>query len=291
MNKKKVLVLLATFNGQKFLEKQLESILSQKEVDIEILISDDFSTDNSLNIINKVIQKKNISVLNNLNKFRSAGHNFFNLIENSNTNGFDYVAFSDQDDFWFDDKIITAIDIIEKHSVDALSSDVIAYWPIDGKKRLIKKSFPQKKFDYWFEGPGPGCSQVLKVSVFNFFRKFVISNKKLLKSITSHDWLIYTFLRYNNFKWIISNEPKMLYNQHGNNDQGANYGLKAKINRLKKIDQGWYKNEIRNIYKIITNKNFDDFVKSNKLILKPFDLRRKKIDSIFIWFLIFFRSL
>ena len=83
----------------------------------------------------------------------------------------------------------------------------------------------------------------------------------------------------------------MLYNQHGNNDQGANYGLKAKINRLKKIDQGWYKNEIRNIYKIITNKNFDDFVKSNKLILKPFDLRRKKIDSIFIWFLIFFRSL
>ena len=74
-------------------------------------------------------------------------------------------------------------------------------------------------------------------------------------------------------------------------DKGANYGFKPKINRLKKIDQGWYKNEIRNIYKIITNKNFDDFVKSNKLILKPFDLRRKKIDSIFIWFLIFFRSL
>ena len=288
MNKKKVLVLLATFNGQKFLEKQLESIFSQKEVDIEILISDDFSTDNSLNIINKLIQKKKISVLKNFNKFGSAGHNFFNLIENSDTNNFDYVAFSDQDDFWFDDKIIAAINIIEKYSVDALSSDVIAYWPIDSKKRLIKKSFSQKKFDHWFEGPGPGCSQVLKVNAFNFFRKFVISNKKLLKSITSHDWLIYTFLRYNNFKWIISNEPKMLYNQHSHNDQGANYGFKPKINRLKKIDQGWYKNEIRNIYKAITNKNFDDFIKNENLKFKPLSLRRKKSESLFVWLLILF---
>lgn len=286
---KKILVLLATFNGAKYIAKQLNSILSQKDVDLEILISDDRSSDKTLQIIKKFSKKKNITILNNKKNFGSAAGNFFNLIKKSKVGKFDYIAFSDQDDIWFNDKIISSIKFLEKNSADAMSSDIIAYWSKINKRHIIKKSLNLNKYDHWFEGPGPGCSQVITQKAFIAFKKFVIENSKSLNLIHYHDWLIYSFCRYNKFKWIISGELKMLYRQHDNNELGVNHGYFAFIDRLKKIYNYWYKKEIRNIYKLVTKKNFDQFIKSEKIILKPFSLRRKKTHSFFIWCLLFLR--
>ena len=287
--KKKVLVLLATFNGAKYIAAQLNSILSQKNVDLEILISDDHSSDKTLQIIKKFSKKKNITILNNKKNFGSAAGNFFNLIKKSKVGKFDYIAFSDQDDIWFCDKIISSIKLLEKNFADAMSSDIIAYWPKINKKRIIRKSLTLNKYDHWFEGPGPGCSQVITKKAFIAFKKFVSENSNSLNLIHYHDWLIYAFCRYNKFKWIISGKPKMLYRQHNNNVLGANYGYYASIDRLKKIYNHWYKKEIKNIYNLVTKKKFYQFIKSEKIILKPLSLRRKKIDSFFIWFLLFLR--
>ena len=289
MKKKKVLILLATYNGEKFINLQLQTILDQSHVDIEILISDDNSTDNTLLIIKRFTKlKKKIKIINNPIKFGSASQNFFNLIINSKVNNFDYIAFADQDDIWMKDKLITAIKTIKKKQADGLSSDVIAYWPDNKKKRLIKKSFPQLEYDHWFEGPGPGCTHVMTKNAFKVFKNFIIQNTVNLKKIRNHDWLIYTFLRYKKFRWIISNKPKMFYVQHANNDQGANHGILAKLIRIKKIQKSWYKSEIYNIYKIITGKNFDNFIKLENLKFKPLSLRRKKSESLFVWLLILF---
>ena len=57
---KKILVLMATFNGAKYITKQLDSILSQSDVDLEILISDDHSSDKTFQIIKKFSKKKKI---------------------------------------------------------------------------------------------------------------------------------------------------------------------------------------------------------------------------------------
>lgn len=115
MKKKKVLILLATYNGEKFINLQLQTILDQSHVDIEILISDDNSTDNTLLIIKRFTKlKKKIKIINNPIKFGSASQNFFNLIINSKVNNFDYIAFADQDDIWMKDKLITAIKTIKK---------------------------------------------------------------------------------------------------------------------------------------------------------------------------------
>ena len=286
---KKVLVLMATFNGAKYITKQLDSILSQSDVDLEILISDDHSSDKTFQIIKKFSKKKNIKILKNKKNFGSAAGNFFNLIKKSKVGKFDYIAFSDQDDIWFNNKIISSIKFLEKNFADAMSSDIIAYWPKINKRRTIKKSLNLRKYDHWFEGPGPGCSQVITKKAFLAFKKFVIANSKSLYLIHYHDWLIYAFCRYNDFKWIISENPKMLYRQHDNNELGVNYGYFASINRLKKIYNSWYKNEIKNIYNLVTKKNFDQFIKFEKIILKPLSLRRKKIYSIFIWCLLFLR--
>lgn len=285
--KNKVLILLATFNGEKFLAKQLQSIIDQKNIEIELLISDDFSSDNTFQIINKFKKKykKKIKILKNTKKFGSAGKNFFNLIKNTSAKNYDYVAFSDQDDIWFKNKIITAIKIIENNYAAALSSDIIAFYG-NNKRKLIKKSFSQKKYDHWFQGPGPGCSQVISADAFRLFQFFVIKNFKFINRIKYHDWLIYAFFRYNNFKWIISAKPRILYRQHDSNELGANHGLYAKISRLNKIFKKNYKNEVVDIFNLVTKKNFFKFIKSENLLLKPLNLRRKKLDSLFIWCLI-----
>ena len=137
-NKKKVLILLATYNGQKYIEKQLNTILAQTDVDIEILISDDNSTDNTLSLLNNYAKRDNINILFNKKK-AGASSNFFNLIENSNLEPFDYVAFSDQDDIWYKDKLSAAIKQLENSNCDGFSSDVIAYWSKSNKKKLLKK--------------------------------------------------------------------------------------------------------------------------------------------------------
>ena len=286
---KKVLVLMATFNGAKYITKQLYSILSQSDVDLEILISDDHSSDKTFQINKKFSKKKNIKILKNKKNFGSAAGNFFNLIKKSKVSRFDYIAFSDQDDIWFNNKILSSIKFLEKNFADTMSSDIIAYWPKINKRRIIRKGLTLNKYDHWFEGPGPGCSQVITKKAFIAFKKFILENSKSLNLIHYHDWLIYALCRYNKFKWIISEKPKMLYRQHNNNVLGANYGYFAFIDRLGKIYNNWYKNEIRNIYKLVTKKNFHQFIKSEKLILKPLSLKRKKIYSIFIWCLLFLR--
>tara|TARA_B100001093_G_C26772627_1_gene990890 strand:+ start:139 stop:1023 length:885 start_codon:yes stop_codon:yes gene_type:complete len=288
---KKILVLMATYNGKEYIEEQIRTIIEQRDVDVEILISDDCSTDNTLEVINNLFDNNRISVLNNTNRFGSAASNFFNLIQKCNTESFDYIAFSDQDDIWFNDKLISAINKLKISSYDGFSSDVIAYWPKINKKKLIMKSFSQKKYDHWFEAPGPGCTQVLTIKSFEKFKDFIIKNKENLTSIDCHDWLVYSFYKHNELKWIISDEPKMLYRQHEKNVSGENITLGAKWLRFKLIMNNWYKNQVITNYELITKRSFNQFIKSEKLILKPFSLRRRKLHSLFLWFLIFIRVL
>lgn len=285
---KKVLILLATYNGAKYIKKQLETILSQKNVETHVLISDDCSTDNTIKIVNQ-FSNENIMLINSTKKFGSASSNFFYLVENADIQKFQYIAFADQDDIWNYDKLAYGIDELVMSGSDGLSSDVIAYWPENNKKKLLKKSFPQKKYDFFFEGPGPGCSQIFTQSSFKIFQNFVIQNKSNLDTIDYHDWLTYAFYRYNNLKWFISKEPKMLYRQHEENQIGANSGLIAKFDRINKIKNSWYKEQVVNTYKLISSNEFEEFIKNENLISKPLSLRRKLSHSIVIWFLILFK--
>ena len=283
----RILILMATYNGDKFIESQLKSIFSQKNVDLEILISDDCSTDETLDLINKHYGGEKIKLINTTRKFGSPSSNFFHLVEHASIDSFDYISFSDQDDIWFEDKLYSAITQLEDLKYDGYSSDVIAFWDETKEKKLIKKSFPQQEYDHWFESPGPGCSHVLSAKSFRLFQKFVVDNKNHLGDIDFHDWLIYAFYRHNNLKWIISNEPEMLYRQHEDNMFGANHNFLSKYSRFKKIINNWYKKQIISSYELVTKKDFNHFMKTEKLLFKPFSLRRRKLHSLVIWFLCF----
>ena len=156
-------VLLAVYNGMKYLEEQLQSILSQTGVNVTVFASVDISTDGSDKWLIQASEKDSrIIVLSAEERFGGAAKNFFRLIKDVDFSRFDYVAFADQDDIWNADKLHKAARIIQYSDYDAYSSNVMAFWS-DGKVRLIKKSQPQRQWDYIFEAAGPGCTYLMSV--------------------------------------------------------------------------------------------------------------------------------
>ena len=113
----KVQVIMSTYNGEKYVQEQIESIFAQKECDISLLIRDDGSTDNTIDIVNELSKKYNIKLIkgNNLKPAKS----FLEALRYSGEE-MDYYAFSDQDDIWNEKKIISAINFIKKYTEPSL---------------------------------------------------------------------------------------------------------------------------------------------------------------------------
>ena len=105
----KVDILLATYNGEKYLSEQIDSILSQSFKEFRLLISDDCSTDNTRKILEKYaskdnrikiyFQKQNLGVIKNFEFL-------LKKVENK------YYMFSDQDDIWKEKKIEKSLKVI-----------------------------------------------------------------------------------------------------------------------------------------------------------------------------------
>ena len=96
-------ILLATYNGDKYLENQLYSLLSQTYKDWRLLIHDDGSTDDTLQIIQKFQDlDPRIQLLDDGIKCGGPAQNFLHLLKQSTA---DYTIFCDQDDIWFETKL------------------------------------------------------------------------------------------------------------------------------------------------------------------------------------------
>lgn len=292
---KKIAVLLASYNGIKYIKEQLDSILNQKEVDVTIFISDDLSTDKTVEYLQNIYKDfKNIVYLTSGSKFGGAGKNFFRLIKDVDFSSFDFVSFVDQDDIWYEDKLIRAIKTIEDKQLDAYSSNVLAFWE-DSKEMIINKSSSQARYDYLFEAAGPGCTYVLKKDLAISLQKFISENWENVNKVELHDWFIYAFARENNYKWHIDEKPSMRYRQHTSNQVGANDGLNAKLKRFKKVFSSWYREEIIKIIKVLRLENKYKVSKyilnksylNNLLLLKySFEFRRNKKEKLFLSLLI-----
>ena len=243
MKKPKIAVLLAAYNGIDWVEEQVESILSQRDVIPILFISVDLSVDGTDDWVrNKRNDTRSIIMLPYGESFGSAAGNFFRLIRDVDLSGFDAVSFADQDDIWFPDKLSRAWEKISVDRIDAYSSNVIALWR-DGSRKIINKAYPQKKIDYFFESAGPGCTYVFSQKSFLFLKDFVIKNYNYLSVIEFHDWLVYAYFRSNNMRWFIDPRPSMYYRQHDKNKIGANSGCGALVKRWHLVHKKWFRQQ------------------------------------------------
>jgi rhamnosyltransferase len=235
----KIAVLLAAYNGEKWIEQQIRTILNQKNVNLHLYISLDLSIDNTYNLIRKIAENNNnINLLSYGKRFGNAAKNFYRLIEEVSVEEYDYVALSDQDDIWLENKLSNAISLLDKYNADGYSSDVMAFWE-NGKKRIIKKSYPDKEFDYLFQAPGPGCTFVLKQHLAKNLKRLILEKKTPVSELDIHDWFIYAYARSNNYKWIIDKNSYIKYRQHNANLVGANIGFRAFMKRIKLMLSGY----------------------------------------------------
>jgi rhamnosyltransferase len=178
--------------------------------------------------------------------------------------GFDYYAYSDQDDVWFPDKLRRHIELAREHNADGVSSNVIAFWP-DGRERLLKKAQPQREFDFIFESAGPGCTFLMSPWLIGTLKAHLLEINSPAKEVVLHDWLTYAVCRGHGRKWVIDGRPSLKYRQHGANVVGANVGITAKLTRLQKLRQQWYRNEVTKIakicYKLSANEHIDKLIR------------------------------
>lgn len=237
-------ILLATNNGEPWIREQMNSLQAQQGVELRIVVSDDLSIDDTVRVIREYDSVLNIAILQNqTDGFGSANRNFLRLIRDANIGDAKYVALADQDDIWSPNKLSHSISRLNESNAQGYSSDVEAFWP-DGRTRIIKKSYSQKKFDYLFGSPGPGCTFVFTRALFLEMRDWVIANFSVLSQLWVHDWILYAYARSHGYRWIIDNVPTMRYRQHKSNEIGANVGLNAVRRRLTIVKGGRYRHDI-----------------------------------------------
>lgn len=281
----RVLVLIATYNGEKWIRAQLNSILTQESVDVSILARDDCSGDSTGDILECIASHNdNLEVYRSQRRSGSAAANFFNLIESARLDSYEFVALSDQDDHWFPDKLSRAVNMLRNSHACGYSSATKAIWP-NGRQKKIAINSKQTSSDYFFQGGGQGCTFVINSGEFKKFQEFVRKHRVTLHDVYYHDWAIYAVFRAWGVRWVFDDNASMIYRQHFGNDTGARGTFVAAKTRLMLIKSGWYRRQISAIASllILANPTDERFQRWKELItLKRSIKRQLKIASVCI---------
>lgn len=214
-------VVLATFNGEKFIEKQLISIRNQSLKADEVIIADDNSTDNTVNIIQQFIHNNSLSSwkLNINTENKGFQKNFLNLLEMAKG---DIIFLADQDDIWIEDKIKHMNAILQQNPdiwslssnfryIDANGNNIPGVCTIRHKKKIINKIAIKDFLNDWCY---PGMCMAIKTESLQYLK--YIENIPLI----AHDWAI-NIICVSLGKMYFYNEVLALYRQHENNLIGS----------------------------------------------------------------------
>jgi glycosyltransferase involved in cell wall biosynthesis len=217
---KLVSVALATFNGEKYLRKQLDSIYSQTYKNIEVIVTDDCSVDQTINILKEYkntygliyfINEQNLGFVKNFEKAISLCSG-------------DYIALSDQDDIWLPEKIEILIREIKSYSLICTDAKLI-----DSTDNVVVSSFNEfsgrvqpkvNKFEYLVFGNFvTGCTAMME-------RELISRALPIPDEFLFHDyWLGIMATQENGIRYL--SDKLVLYRQHDKNVSGA--GIKISL--------------------------------------------------------------
>jgi len=239
----RVVVLLATYNGRRWLPEQLDSILDQEGVDVSVVALDDESTDGTRDwLVERAAADPRITVLPSMGSSGGSAPNFYRLIQLVSPPEDGYLAFSDQDDVWMPGKLARHVGILRDGGHDGVSSSITAFTP-GGTRTLIRKDFPQRRFDYLTESPGPGSTFVLTPRLAALVAEQLADEGSPARDADFHDSLIYALARGRSWSWHIDGLSTLDYRQHDDNVMGSNTGFGSAWERLGLIRSQWHRNQ------------------------------------------------
>lgn len=234
-------ILLATYNTkEKFLRKQIESILRQTHKNIHLYISDDCSSDENIHkILQEYAQKDNRIKLFIQSKNLGYNKNFEFLLKQSTA---EYIMFSDHDDIWYMEKVEKSLKKIKEENVDLVYCNCRQ---INEDGIVLKESYLKYKNVPLINGTsklsisrcaGTGCSQIIT----KYVKERMIPFKK---EVIAHDWLA-AFIagEGKGIKYII--EPLFDYRLHSSNIFGGR-SLNQNLKRWKTENGKGYKSFLK----------------------------------------------
>lgn len=246
MKHNKILVLLSTYNGEKYLVEQLDSIFSQNEVEVTLLIRDDGSIDNTLVILHKYIFENpsyKIILKQGSNIGSAASFSCLLLMAYEQRNLYDYFAFSDQDDVWMKEKLKSALPFFNSQSMSPQLYCSNLYvvdaklYPL-GMMRKPMKSY--NKANALIESFATGCTFVFNRKVVELFYEY--SPQFLIH----HDlWVFHSCLFLGNVYY--DNNSYIYYRQHISNVVGAKNTLslrwRSRLHSLRTLFEQHYREQ------------------------------------------------
>lgn len=237
----RVVVLLATHNGARFLGEQVDSILAQQDVDVRIVALDDASTDGTVEwLTERSATDPRLTVLPSPGRAGSAAANFYRLIRVADPAPDELVSFADQDDIWVPTKLARHARLLAEGGHDGVSSNVTSFTS-DGRRSLVRKAFPQREFDFLLESPGPGSTFLITPRLLELTRS-TLDVEPAATEVDYHDSLIYAIARAHGWSWHIDDVSSVDYRQHDANVMGSNVGVGSAFERLRLIRTHWLRN-------------------------------------------------
>ena len=227
----RVSVALATYNGEKYILEQLDSVFNQTLKPDEVIISDDHSTDKTKEIVDEYIKSHGLKSWKLIDNERNGGvaDNFINAV--CHTTG-DILFLCDQDDIWENDKIQTMVSAFDSNTSCVISA--IRYVDQAGKEIKKKTSYTKKRAHEIDLNELCSVCSYLGMSA-AFLRTVYLTVEEALMLKTSHDWALMVCAEdIGKIKYI--GEPLQRYRQHSNNVSIIKNGSRAK-NRLGLIER------------------------------------------------------
>lgn len=226
----KLVVLLSTYNGEKYLREQLDSLISQDLRPDRILIRDDGSKDDTISILEEYASEYPF-IEYYYGKNKKPGRSFWELM--SVCDEADYYAFCDQDDVWQKDKLSRAVAMLEKEDRNIPLLYCSRYTLTDENLNPIKSDI-SKLYSYTdfahslIYHTAPGCTFVFN----SLAREKALEYDASSEYFVIHDAILHKVVALFG-KVILDKESRIYYRQHGNNEIGMVSGaLKTFASRI-----------------------------------------------------------
>ncbi|WP_081235221.1 MULTISPECIES: glycosyltransferase family 2 protein [Pseudomonas] len=236
----RVAILLCTFNGERFLVQQLESIARQTYSHWVVVVSDDGSTDSTLELLREYVERWGDDKLSiRQGPGRGYAANFLTVTCDESIKS-DFYAWADQDDIWQENKLESALQRLQ---------DIPSHTPslYCGRTALIDEHGANIGLSPLFERP-VGFANALVQSVgggntmvFNHAARQLFQRAGAGLDIVSHDWWAYLLVSGAGGRVCYDVCPTILYRQHDANLIGSTSGLRAQLKRVRMLFRGRFR--------------------------------------------------
>ena len=264
---KNVCVLMSTYNGEKYLQEQIDSIINQQGVNVTLFVRDDGSTDSTIEILEKY-KKDGVLDWYSGENLRSA-RSFLDLIYRAPES--EYYAFSDQDDYWMPEKLHVAVEKLEETNAGKSALYCSKTKLVDEK--LVPIVQPDK---YEFKSLGMPSAFIMN----NAAGCTMVFNKYLLdrvceyypQNIGMHDSWVYKVCVVTGNQIIADKNSYICYRQHGNNVLGGmNNPIKSWKRRFDNLKSAaCYRSKVANETLIGYEKYLSDEDKDMLLVISKY---------------------